>query len=173
MNARLSALLEGLFGILFKVAMLALALMMLVIVCDVFMRYVLNHPLRGSYDLIEMLLPVVVFLGLPTVVAGRHDIVIDLIDGLAPARITRLLIVTANVLAVGILCVVVLAMWDPALQAYRYGDVKLQLNMPIWILWIPAFVGVVATILAAIKVLVEVVDGRGQLEPKNEGINLE
>jgi TRAP-type C4-dicarboxylate transport system permease small subunit len=43
------------------VAMMALLTMCAVTVSDVFLKYVFNRPIVGAYDLVESLLPVVVF----------------------------------------------------------------------------------------------------------------
>ncbi|MBD8893388.1 TRAP transporter small permease [Roseibium litorale] len=173
MASRISTMLEALFELLFKLSMLALAAMMLVVVCDVTSRYLFNHPIRGAYDLVETLLPVTIFFGLPAVVAGRHDIVIDLIDAIMPHGLRRVLIGASSLLGLVMLCFVEWAMWGPAQQAYRYGDVKLELNMPVWILWIPAFLGIGATILAALKVLLDVIAGNSKDAARDEGTKFE
>lgn len=166
-------MLEGLFELLFKFSMLALAAMMLVVVCDVASRYLFNHPVRGAYDLVEMLLPLTIFFGLPSVVAGRQEIVIDLIDGLLPQGVRRVFIGVSSLLGIAMLCFVEWSMWGPAQQAYRYGDVKLELNTPVWILWIPAFLGIGATILAALKVLLDVMAGDLEHATRDEGTRFE
>ena len=162
-------MLDGLFELLFRLSMLALAAMMLVVVCDVASRYLLNQPIRGAYDLVEMLLPVTIFFGLPSVVADRQEIVIDLIDGFLPEGVTRVFIGVSSLLGIVMLCFVEWSMWGPAQQAYRYGDVKLELNTPVWILWIPAFLGIGATILAALKVFLEVMASDREDAARDEG----
>ena len=58
--------------------------MMGVTLLDVFLRYVFNSPIRGSYDLVETMLVVFVFHGMSTAFLQRRNIVIDLIDSFAP-----------------------------------------------------------------------------------------
>lgn len=68
-------------------AMLALAVMGAVTVADVALKYLFSRPIAGAYDLVESLLPVVVFNGLPATLLRRQNIVIDLVDHLAgPSR---------------------------------------------------------------------------------------
>jgi hypothetical protein len=47
----------------------------------------------------------------------------------------------------------------PAMQAYAYGDVKQELQLPIYWLWIVALAGMVGTILCAIgRIFLNLVD---------------
>ena len=65
-----------------QLAKLALIVMMMVTVADVAMRYLFNHPITGSYDLVESTLVVFVFHGLSSVFLSRQNIQIDLVDSL-------------------------------------------------------------------------------------------
>ena len=58
----------------------ALIILMTVTVADVFLRYVFNRPIRGSYDTVETMLLVFVFNGMAAAFFGRRNIVIDLLD---------------------------------------------------------------------------------------------
>ena len=51
-------------GAQLRLAMLALAVMMMIIVADVTMRYVFGSPIHGAYDIVEVSLLVFVFHGL-------------------------------------------------------------------------------------------------------------
>ena len=134
--------------------MLALIAMMLVVVCDVALRFAFRWPLPGAYDLVEVSLTVFVFFGMPTVIARGQDIVIDLIDGFVPAGTARFLSAIAGVLAAATLIFIFWSMLRPATDAYRYGDVRLQLNLPVWIVWALALLGLAGSILAALSVLI-------------------
>jgi TRAP-type C4-dicarboxylate transport system permease small subunit len=112
------------------IAACALVIMSLVTVADVLLRYLLNRPVRGSYDLVECALVVFVFHGIATVFLNRQNIVIDLIDGVA------------------------WAMLSPARQAFDYGDHKLELGLPVYVIWLFALAGIAGTIVCAIGALV-------------------
>jgi TRAP-type C4-dicarboxylate transport system permease small subunit len=131
----------------------ALIFMMLVTVVDVFMRYVFNNPVRGSYDFVEAMLVVFVFHGMASTFFTRSNIVIDLIDGVISQHTRISLVRAADVLSIIALCVIAWAMVGPAMQAFNYGDKKLELGLPIFILWIFALTGVVTTILCAVGAL--------------------
>jgi TRAP-type C4-dicarboxylate transport system permease small subunit len=135
-------------------AALALVLLMLVTVVDVFLRYVFNNPLRGSYELVESMMIVFVFHGMAAAFFGRRNIVIDLIDPFVGERGTTFLIRVADVLSIVCLALLFWAMLGPARQALDYGDVKMDLRLPIYILWAAALIGMIGTMLCALAVLV-------------------
>src|SRR5665647_869769 len=129
---------------------LALTVMTLVTVTDVFMRYVFNRPVRGSYDIVECSLVVFVFHGMASVFLQRQNIVLDLIDSLAGKKLRDLLIRWSDLVSIGCLLLLGWAMFSPAWQAYLYGDRKIELGLPVFILWILAGTGMIGTILCAI-----------------------
>ena len=131
----------------------ALVILMMVTVADVFLRYLFNKPVRGSYDLVESMLLVFVFNGMAAGFFGRRNIVIDLIDSAVGRRGTAVLIRIADVLSVVCLGLLAWAMLGPAVQAYDYGDRKLELHLPIFVLWIVALLGLAGTIFCALVVL--------------------
>lgn len=132
----------------------ALVILMTVTVADVFLRYLFNRPIRGSYDVVESMLLVFVFNGMAAAFFGRRNIVIDLLDGFVGERATAVLIRIADVLSVLCLGLLAWAMLLPAGQAYAYGDIKLELRLPIYVLWIVALVSLAGTIFCALVTLV-------------------
>ncbi len=136
------------------IAMLALVVMGSVTVADVFLKYVFSRPIAGAYDVIESLLPVVIFHGLPSTLLRRQNIVIDLVDHLAGPRRTRLLMALADAVMLAMLALIAWAMVAPALQALDYGDRKLELGLPVYIVWIAAILGIVGCVIVALAMLV-------------------
>ena len=134
-------------------AMLALVVMGSVTVADVFLKYAFGQPVAGAYDLVESLLPVVVFNGLPATLLRRQNIVIDLIDHLAGPRRTRLLTAAADAVMLAMLALVAWAMVAPALQAWEYGDRKIELGLPLYAVWAGAILGMAGSLLAAAAML--------------------
>jgi TRAP-type C4-dicarboxylate transport system permease small subunit len=135
------------------VAEAALVILMLVTVLDVFMRYLFNRPIRASLETVEVMLLVFVFNGMAAAFFGRRHIVIDLLDGVFGARITGMLIRIADVLSVLCLGLLAWAMLLPATQAYQYGDVKMELPIAIYVLWIVALASLAGTIFCALVTL--------------------
>jgi TRAP-type C4-dicarboxylate transport system permease small subunit len=136
-----------------RLAGMALVVMMLVTVVDVFLRYAFKSPIRGSYELVEVTLLIFVFHGMPTAFLQRRNIVIDLIDTFAGERVLAALIRFSDLLSCVALVLFAWAMLGPATQAYDYGDRKLELNLPIYLLWVIAFAGMAGTILCALAAL--------------------
>jgi TRAP-type C4-dicarboxylate transport system permease small subunit len=135
------------------IAAAALVVLMTITVADVFLRYLFNRPIRGSYDSVEIMLLVFVFNGMAAAFFYRRNIVIDLIDSAVGERATALLIRVADILSVLGLGLLIWAMIGPAMQAYQYGDRKLELNLPIYILWLVSLLALTGTIFCAVVAL--------------------
>jgi TRAP-type C4-dicarboxylate transport system permease small subunit len=136
------------------IAASALVILMMVTVIDVFMRYVFNRPIRASLDTVEVMLLVFVFNGMAAAFFGRRHIVIDLLDGVFGPRLVPVMIRLADALSVVCLGLLAWAMWLPATQAYAYGDTKMELPIPIYVLWIVVLASFAGTMLCAVVALV-------------------
>ena len=66
----------------------------------------------------------------------------------------------SDVVSIILLLLVTAAMISPALQAYDYGDRKLELGLQLWVLWIFAIVGLIGTSLCALGPMVRPVPAR-------------
>jgi len=133
-----------------RLAMIALVIMMGSTCIDVALRFLFNRPIRGAYDIVEACLVVFVFHGMSASFFARKNIVIDLIDQLIGPRVEHVLVRLSDIVSVVLLLVVIAAMISPALQAYDYGDRKLELGLQLWVLWIFAIVGLTGTLLCAL-----------------------
>jgi TRAP-type C4-dicarboxylate transport system permease small subunit len=146
-------LVDRYFRLLLILPIAALVMMMMITVADVFMRYVFNAPIGGTYDLVEVCLLISVYLALPAVILEAQPIVINLIDGLVPPGAVAALKAIAALTAITILCFMFWSMLNPAKEAYEFGDVKPELGFPLWILWVFALFGILNSIAAAIVTL--------------------
>ena len=143
-------LLERLRVAQLRLAAVALIVMMCVTVVDVFLRYVFNSPIRASYDLVEATMVLFVFNGMSTAFLQRRNIVIDLVDSIAARGTVRFLIRLSDLLTILTIVLFIYAMFTPALQSYGYGERKLELGLPIWILWAAALIGIAGAALCAL-----------------------
>jgi TRAP-type C4-dicarboxylate transport system permease small subunit len=150
MTSSVNALSARLKSAQVKLAMIALVIMMGSTCVDVTLRFLFNSPIRGAYDIVEASLVVFVFHGMSASFFAHKNIVIDVIDSMVGPRIQLVLVRISDVTAVGLLGLLIAAMGPPALQAYDYGDRKLELGLPLWILWIFAIVGLLGTLLSAL-----------------------
>ena len=129
-------------------ATLALIAMMLTSVADVSMATLFSRPITGTYDIVESALVFAVFLGIPATFLNDGNIVVDVVDFFASkATISRLKILAA----IASFIFLVLLAWNmlpQAQDAYRFGDKKPELGLPLWVLWIPMLAGVCLSAIA-------------------------
>ena len=106
-----------------------------------------------------------VFHGMSTALLTRRNIVIDLIDSFAPGFVVTVLIRISDLLTVATLALYTYAMITPALQAFNYGDLKMELGLPVWYLWAAALLGMAGGILCALGALIAPADPHHEQEP--------
>ena len=133
-------------------AVAALVALMMVTVIDVFMRYLFNRPIRGSFDAVEGLLLLFVFNSLAATFFGRRNIVIDIVDSFISRKSSTALIRAADILSVLVLALLMWAMLVPATQSYAYGELKQDLGLPIFVLWFAALASLAGTLFCAAAV---------------------
>ncbi|HTO49363.1 MAG TPA: TRAP transporter small permease [Burkholderiales bacterium] len=126
-----------------------LAAMMLLTVADVVARAVFNTPIRGTLEVVELLLAWTFFLALPAVFLRDEHIVVDVVDGFAPLRVP-LLKRCAEALAVVVLAVMGWQSWILAGDALAFGDVTSDLSLPRILYWIPVLAGILGSAAAAL-----------------------
>jgi TRAP-type C4-dicarboxylate transport system permease small subunit len=139
-------------------AALFLAAMMLLTVADVVLRAAFNTPIRGVYELVELLLAYTFFLALPAVFLRNDNILVNLIDDLAPQAIPALKRM-ATAVAVVVLAVMAWQGFIAAHDSFAFHDITADLGLPRLWHWLALLVGVVG---ACIAVLVMGVRGNGQ-----------
>jgi TRAP-type C4-dicarboxylate transport system permease small subunit len=136
-----------------------LTAMMLVTVADVTLRAFSNLPIRGVYEIVELLLTGTFFLAMPAVFLRDENILVNAIDDIAP-RWVGFLKRAAELLALVILTVMawrgIIAAWD----TYQFNDVTADLGMPRYWHWIVLLVGVIGSALAALVMAVRGSDAR-------------
>ena len=79
---------DALLGVVASAILLA---MMLLTVVDVIARYVFSRPVRGAFEVTELMLVVLIFAGLPLVSYSEEHAVMDFIDRVTGARGRRML----------------------------------------------------------------------------------
>jgi TRAP-type C4-dicarboxylate transport system permease small subunit len=96
--------------------------MMLLTVVDVVARYVFNRPLRGAFEVTELMLLVLIFAGLPLVSLADEHAVMDFVDrvlGTRGQRRLRRLVEAANAAFMFLLAWLV---WRKADRIWAYRD---------------------------------------------------
>ena len=128
-----------------------LAVMMLLTVADVLLRAFANRPIRGMYELVELLLACTFFVALPAVFLRDEHIVVDVVDGMAPRWVPALKRF-AEVVAVVVLAVMAWQGWKAAAETLVFNDVTSDLAIHRLWYWAPVLVGMVGGAIAAVFV---------------------
>lgn len=86
---RMSRLDTALNRLLSIMAAAVLFAMMALTFVDVVLRYIFNAPLRGSFEVTELMMVVLIFAGLPLVSRSDEHVVMDFLDHLMPPPVLR------------------------------------------------------------------------------------
>jgi TRAP-type C4-dicarboxylate transport system permease small subunit len=134
------------------VAAVFLTGMLLLTVADVVLRTFFSYPLRGVYELIELMLAGTFFLALPCVFLRDDNILVNTIDDLLP-RIVPFLKRAALLLSVAVFVVLVWQGWFAARDSYEFHDVTADLALPRFWHWSLVLIGMSLAALAALFML--------------------
>ena len=96
--------------------------MMCLTFVDVVARYVFNRPLRGAFEVTELLLVVLIFGGLPLVSHADEHVTMDFIDKLLGARWRDLWQRAVQVLCAALMFLLTWLVWIKANRIAAYGD---------------------------------------------------
>ena len=110
---------EAILGV---VASAILFAMMLLTVVDVVARYVFNRPLRGAFEVTELMLLVLIFAGLPLVSFADEHAVMDFIDRVLGRRGTRVLERGVQVVDTAFMFLLCWLVWLKADRIWAYRD---------------------------------------------------
>jgi len=130
---------------------------MLLTVADVLLRALANRPIRGMYELVELLLACTFFVALPAVFLRDEHIVVDVADSIVPKAVPALRRF-AEVVAVVVLTVMAWQGWKAAAETLVFNDVTSDLGIHRLVYWIPVLVGMVGGAIAAAFVFLFPVD---------------
>ena len=110
---------EALLGVAASTILLA---MMLLTTVDVVARYGFNRPLRGAFEITELLLLVLIFAGLPLVSFTNEHAVMDFIDRLLDRRARRGLESAVQAASAALMFLLAWMVWLKADRIWAYRD---------------------------------------------------
>jgi TRAP-type C4-dicarboxylate transport system permease small subunit len=110
---------EAVLGVAASAILLA---MMLLTFVDVVARYVFNRPVRGAFEVTELLLLVLIFAGLPLVSYADQHAVMDFVDRLLGPRGQRHLIRAVHVVCAAVMGLLAWLVWLKADRIWAYRD---------------------------------------------------
>jgi len=126
--------------------------MMLLTVADVVLRAVSNQPIRGMFEIVELLLACTFFLALPAVSLRDEHLLVDVIDPLAPHWVPWLRRF-AEIIAIPVLAVMAWEGWKAAQETLEFHDVTSDLAIHRILYWIPVLFGLIGGALAAVVMI--------------------
>ena len=110
---------DALLGVVASAILLA---MMLLTVVDVVARYLFSRPLRGAFEITELMLLVLIFAGLPLVSFADEHAVMDFIDRLLGPRGQRWLERGVQLLNAAFMFLLTWLVWRKADRIWAYRD---------------------------------------------------
>jgi len=110
---------EGILGV--AAAAILLSMMLLTFV-DVVARYGLSRPVRGAFEVTELMLLVLIFAGLPLVSFADEHALMDFIDRLLSPRALRGLECAVHALCAAAMFLLARLVWLKADRIWAYRD---------------------------------------------------
>jgi len=96
--------------------------MMTITFIDVVLRYIFNAPLRGSFEITELMLVVLIFAALPLVSRREEHVVMDFLDHFLPFGIYRALRALEHIVSAAVMTGMGWLLWQRASKLAAYGD---------------------------------------------------
>ncbi len=96
--------------------------MMFLTFVDVVARYVFSRPVRGAFEVTELMLVVLIFAGLPLVSWADEHALMDFIDRLLGARAQRLLVRAVQAACAAVMFLLTWLIWLKADRISAYRD---------------------------------------------------
>jgi len=110
---------DAVLGVAASVLLMA---MMLLTFVDVVARYLFNRPIRGAFEVTELLLLVLIFAGLPLVSHADEHVTMDFIDRMLPPRLLALLVRAVHAVCAAVMFFLAWQVWIKAGTISSYGD---------------------------------------------------
>jgi TRAP-type C4-dicarboxylate transport system permease small subunit len=110
---------EGLLGVAASAILFA---MMVLTFVDVVARYVFSRPVRGAFEVTELMLLVLIFAGLPLVSYADEHAVMDFVDRLLSPKGQRVLRAAIHLVCAAMLFLLTWLVWLKADRIWAYRD---------------------------------------------------
>jgi TRAP-type transport system small permease protein len=131
-------------------ASVTLFVIMWLVVIDVVSRDAFNYSIVGLFEVIEILMGILVFAGVPIVTANQGHIAVNLLDSFIGPKLRLFQKVAVNLLCTAVLVLFAWRLWDVAGKLAGYNDVTLFLKIPL------APVGYFMAIMTMISVPIQI-----------------
>jgi TRAP-type C4-dicarboxylate transport system permease small subunit len=95
---------------------------MTITVADVVARYLINHPIRGAFEITELGLLLLIFAGLPLVSHADEHVTMDFIDRVLPPRTLGVWVRFVHAVCAALMFFLTWQIWIKAGKISGYGD---------------------------------------------------
>lgn len=143
MYARLA---RGIANLSLLLGGICMAIMTVITIADVFMRYVFKSPLPGTGEHTQLLLAVIVFAGLVLVTREGTHIVVSLCEGVLNRHIPGLYNFFYLVAHVAGLALILYTLFLATLEMYEYEEETLVMEYPM------VYLGIIMTVMVVLAV---------------------
>jgi TRAP-type C4-dicarboxylate transport system permease small subunit len=130
-------------------------ILMFLVFVDVVGRYLFNKPIFGAYELVEILMGLLIFAGLPLVSRAQQHISVDFVSNLIPDRWKPIQALSVNLLCAVTAVVISWRIWVYGGRLTRVNETTLELQIPRGII---AYAMAVMAALTALAFLLNVWD---------------
>lgn len=131
-------------------AQLLLFFMMVLVTFDVMGRYLFHSPIKGSVDMTELAMTVIVFFSIAYTHWKREHISIDFLVERLPLRVQWVFDSVINLLITVLMVLMSWSMFENAQRLLRSNTVSPDVNLPVYVF---AFLATVGTIVFALTAL--------------------
>ena len=132
---------------------------------SVFRRYIMNDPILGDTEIVQIGMALVVMMAMPHATNVGAHIRVDVLDNKIGVWGRYLGDLLARGLGAYVLVLLIQKTWDKALDAHEYGDVTNMIELPVWIAYgaITVGMGAYAAVLL-VQIVFQLISGVADYE---------
>jgi TRAP-type C4-dicarboxylate transport system permease small subunit len=130
--ARFEKFIYALSSGLYWIARLALFSIMVLTCCDVFLRYVFNHPLTGGYDLVALLGAVIVSFSIPKTTLNKGHVIMEALTASVSNQLRKIFSLITGCLGIILFVIIGWNLFVYGTALLESGEVFPTLRLPIF-----------------------------------------
>lgn len=119
----------------------AMMVMMGITITDITLRNLFSIPILGTYEVVQLTMTFVVFLGIPELLLHNRQITVDVVDHFVSGRTLKTLRLFGTLLGIAFLVTMCWMMAVQASSAYEFDDHTTDLAIPLTVFWAPIILG--------------------------------
>jgi TRAP-type C4-dicarboxylate transport system permease small subunit len=116
------------------------------------LRATTNRPIRGMFEIVELLLACTFFIALPAIFLRDENLVVDVIDPIRPRWVPWLRRI-AELVAIPVLVAMAWQGWKAAAETLVFNDVTSDLSIHRILYWMPVLFGLIGAAVAAVVMI--------------------